>query len=332
MKITRDNYEAWFLDYHEERLDDNGRAAVLAFVKANPDLQEEFYSFEQVTFEKSEIIFSEKDSLKFDMLSEQNFHLAAIAALENDLPESEKARVEKFIAENPAAQKEFDLLKKLKLQPDLSVVYPFKKNLKKPAVIAMKRWWYYAAAACIALLIGYNFMFRDDMNEKIATPVAQTEEKKTQPVVKDEIKEAAAVPEKSITATTVNQGIKPNQKVKPEKKTMHEPVLAEREIPVNENKPAEEVPVQDQVNNEPMAVQTQEEIEQPLYALTAADMPAKAESTIKESGAAHNLSGLLLSKVSRNKIAFDKEKDENGNVLAYNFRAGNFSVEKTKGK
>jgi hypothetical protein len=43
-------------------------------------------------------------------------------------------------------------------------------------------------------------------------------------------------------------------------------------------------------------------------------------------------SSWLLSKVSGNKISFDKEKDENGNVLVFNFRAGNFSVEKTKGK
>jgi hypothetical protein len=297
-------------------------------------LQEEFYSFELITVKKEYgIIFPGKQSLKFDHLNETNFHLAGIAALENDLEENARINFEKFIAEHPSAKKDFELLNKTKLQPDLSVVYPFKNDLKKPSILVIKNWWYYAAAACIALLIGYNFLFRNRVTDTPQAHVTETEKRMPPPVHQPELKKIIPAPGNSMAAESIKQPVTPNKQVTRENDYQPEPVHAEKEIQADENKPVEKILLESPVKHEPLAEQKQEAVEKTPYTLTAADMPVKAEAAHKDSGnKSVTASSWLLSKVSFNKISFNEEKDENGNVLAFHFRAGNFSVEKTKGK
>ncbi len=46
MDINRNNYEAYFLDYRENNLTPGQVAELLVFLEQNPDLKEEFESFE----------------------------------------------------------------------------------------------------------------------------------------------------------------------------------------------------------------------------------------------------------------------------------------------
>lgn len=48
MKITRDNYESWFLDYLEGNLEEGMKEAFQEFLRHHPDLQEELRQFEEV--------------------------------------------------------------------------------------------------------------------------------------------------------------------------------------------------------------------------------------------------------------------------------------------
>ena len=50
-KITRNNYEVFFLDYHEGLLSGEQMAEVILFLEKNEDLMEEFYSFENVSLD-----------------------------------------------------------------------------------------------------------------------------------------------------------------------------------------------------------------------------------------------------------------------------------------
>ena len=65
MSISQYNYEAYFLDYYEGRLDAHTTKELMDFIARHPELKEEFESYEPVTLHtKEEIKFDLKDSLK----------------------------------------------------------------------------------------------------------------------------------------------------------------------------------------------------------------------------------------------------------------------------
>ena len=45
MKINRNNYEIFFVDYSDGKLSENQIENLMAFISLNPDLEEEFYTF-----------------------------------------------------------------------------------------------------------------------------------------------------------------------------------------------------------------------------------------------------------------------------------------------
>ena len=49
MKITRDNYQAYILDYFEGTLSVQEKESLLAFLNAHPDCRKEFEEFENMT-------------------------------------------------------------------------------------------------------------------------------------------------------------------------------------------------------------------------------------------------------------------------------------------
>jgi len=130
MKITRENYEAYFIDYLEGTLDERYVDDFIEFLQQNPDLKNELTLFEPVLLEPEEITFSKKDKLykeKFD--SENAFNTAAIALLEGDISESEKKIFENYLRSHPEKQKDIELFGKTKLQADESITFDKKKKL-----------------------------------------------------------------------------------------------------------------------------------------------------------------------------------------------------------
>ena len=64
MKINRDNFEAYFLDYHEGQLGPEMEAEVMHFVELNPDLQTLFNEFEPIHLVADENIVFEVPAVK----------------------------------------------------------------------------------------------------------------------------------------------------------------------------------------------------------------------------------------------------------------------------
>jgi len=65
MKINRDNYEAYFLDYYEGQLSPDMIEEVMLFVKQNPELKNIFDEFEAISLvADQDIVFDNKSSLK----------------------------------------------------------------------------------------------------------------------------------------------------------------------------------------------------------------------------------------------------------------------------
>jgi hypothetical protein len=107
MKITRNNYETYFLDYLEGNLDENLVDGFLEFLQKNPDLKEELSMMDTASIEPDSAVFTNKEKLykeKYD--AEDLFNQAAIALIEGDISESEKAEFDAYLLKNPEKQKD----------------------------------------------------------------------------------------------------------------------------------------------------------------------------------------------------------------------------------
>jgi len=159
--ITRHNYEEYFILYMDNELSSDERRMVEIFVQQHPDLKEELdLLFEYQLVPDTHIIFNGKeDLLKVNgdaPVSLSNYEEWLVLYLDNELTTEQKTRVDQFIAANPSVNKEFDLLKRTKLQPEeivfakKAILYREKEKVRPLPV----RWWRLAAAAVLLLGIG----------------------------------------------------------------------------------------------------------------------------------------------------------------------------------
>ena len=133
MKITRTNYESWFLDFLEGNLDPSLRVEFQAFLKQNPDLEEELNMGDIIKLLTDKTIqFDGKEQLKKSAsLSQNEFEDQAVAYYEGDLSSAERLNFEIFLANNPAKAVEVEKFAKLKLIADESILFDNKNQIKK---------------------------------------------------------------------------------------------------------------------------------------------------------------------------------------------------------
>jgi hypothetical protein len=131
MKISKHNYEAFFLDYHEGNLTPGEVAELLLFVEQHPELKEEFESFENFTLEDfSSYNFENKENLK-KQISDQNKEDYFIRSVDGTLTSADTELLDQFLKQHPQYAVEFELFGKTKLIPDLSIVFENKAQLKR---------------------------------------------------------------------------------------------------------------------------------------------------------------------------------------------------------
>jgi len=155
MKITRSNYESWFLDFLEGNLESSIMDEFQEFLKMNPDLAAELDMAEQVTLEANKSIrFETKDELKKpDIDHEIEFQERAIAYYEGDLTLEERLKFEASLSENSIHSSDAEQFGKLKLVADKTIVYDHKEQLKKKVTILPL--WIKVASAAAILLFAY---------------------------------------------------------------------------------------------------------------------------------------------------------------------------------
>jgi hypothetical protein len=187
MKITRENYEAFFLDYHEGQLGESQRQDVLLFLQENPDLRAEFDAFEIIEVTPPAQTFSGKESLKKKGITVDNYLNYFVAYHEGDLSSSGRKEVEQFAVTSPELAKELELFGKLKLAPDPKIIFKHKKGLHRQAkVIQLNRAFIrYAAAAVLALLI-LTYFYTGNRKEPV---FSQKDSVKPAPVLKNKEKQ-----------------------------------------------------------------------------------------------------------------------------------------------
>jgi hypothetical protein len=137
MEINKNNYEAFFLDYHEGNLSAEEVAALLLFVEQHPELKEEFESFENITLDDlSSVEFAGKGLLKKG-ISDANKDDYFIGSIENTLNDAEKAFLLSFISQQPGAALELDLYRKTISVADNSIAFKNKPALKRVAATGL---------------------------------------------------------------------------------------------------------------------------------------------------------------------------------------------------
>ena len=170
MKISRDNYEIWFLDYQEGRLDETEMEWVRIFVGQNPDLSDELDSPVSSLKIAGEIVFPGKERLKKEQYDDPALlETFAVAAFEGDLDELELSSLEEWLTRNPAKREILHHLEKTRLRPDAAITFGAKERLKKtnPA----RTLWMRLAPIAAVLLIAFFLFSRENKNITLPHPI-----------------------------------------------------------------------------------------------------------------------------------------------------------------
>lgn len=226
MKINRNNYEAYFIDYLEGTLDERLVDQFLEFIKLNPDLKEELALFETVSAVPEEISYTKKERLykeKYD--SEKEFDNAAVAKLEGDLSENDKFEFDLYLAEHPEKKQEAALFAHTKLIADESVVFAKKNKLyHKPLGKTILLWSGRVAAVLVLALVVFSLInknFQEVIPENQLAEVEKVKENKTETTVQ-EVKKTPVEEKKKVNPKKAE--LAPKQELKkeiPEKKPAH---------------------------------------------------------------------------------------------------------------
>ncbi|HQH19437.1 MAG TPA: hypothetical protein PKZ43_07765, partial [Bacteroidales bacterium] len=142
MKINRNNYEIWFLDFYEGRLTKDQVKELMIFLEHHYDLKEEFNQFEHVSLPPiNHIYFDAKESLKKPVIAseeginENNYINYFLRKVENDLTAKELIAFANFLRKNAFLEKELKGFQKTKSSPDKNITFPYKKELKKKRIV-----------------------------------------------------------------------------------------------------------------------------------------------------------------------------------------------------
>ncbi len=159
MNITRENYEAYIIDYLDGKLNPVQSAELMHFLSQNPDLEEEFNEFESIKINSSKEMKLNKEELKRDFsdikqINDENFDEFCVANFEGDLNNQDECRLKEYLKKYPEKQKDFDLYSKIYLSPDYSIKYSEKNSIKKISpFIRRKNLLLYVTSAAAAILL-----------------------------------------------------------------------------------------------------------------------------------------------------------------------------------
>ncbi|MGI8950746.1 MAG: hypothetical protein ACR2FN_04075 [Chitinophagaceae bacterium] len=176
--INRHNYEEFFLLYVDDELNNQQRKKVELFVEQNADLASELKKLQQTKFfPENKFVFTDKNILLKKTEPEiniSNYEEYFLLYFDNELNQTEKQAVEKFLLQHRQFQNEFNLLQQtvLPLEKmefiDKSVLL---KEEKEPKKIMPVNWLKLSAAAAFIGLIAFSW-FKISSNKLPTVTVA----------------------------------------------------------------------------------------------------------------------------------------------------------------
>lgn len=200
MKITRSNYESYFLDFLEGNLDPSLIDEFQLFLKENPDLATELEIGDLPILQTNhDIHFEAKEELKKSVSDQElEFQERAVAYYEGDLSSDERKNFEASLSENSAIATSAQQFGQLKLVADPAIVYPHKEQLKKKIVL-FPLWVKVASVAAMLILVYLLFQPNGGMRRE-SVQIADNSNNKTP---------------KNIVSPEVKVKMEPQEKVKP---------------------------------------------------------------------------------------------------------------------
>jgi len=183
MNITRENYEAYFIDYIDGVLTDSQIHEMEAFLMSNDDLREELEGLEKITLDADNTEFQLKENLKnidlTESVNESNFDFYCIADMEGDLTEVQSQKLHEYISKNPLKLHEKQSFSLTRLPKSEKVVYQNKPSLKhsifqinSPVVY---RTLALAASLAILFVLYFSFMRKEFDQVFVAEETSKTE-------------------------------------------------------------------------------------------------------------------------------------------------------------
>lgn len=169
MKITRENYEVYFIDLLDGTLSDHKVDELLDFMRDNPDLAEELKGLEDMKFEENTFpAYNYTALLKTDLEQTGVFEDMCVRSIEKELSEQEEQLFQNHIKTNEKAAKEYRLFEATVSKPNPFIVYERKDQLKKRSGILP--FWYATAAVIVFATI---FWFNQPKQTNIVAPPIQ---------------------------------------------------------------------------------------------------------------------------------------------------------------
>ena len=216
MEISRQNYEQYFVDYLDGKLNDEQVGVLMSFLEFNPDLKEEFADIEKMFLAPDETKFSGKANLlksEFDLTEAailKDFDMYCISSVENDIVDEDEEILQGIIRDDPDREDIYKLYRSTRLLPDESILYPGKAKLKKRFINIPYRIILPAAAAVAALLIMNN------VTQTFQSPETSNDNKEISSPLTKVVQPPAETPslareEKSSGISPVNDGLTPGK-------------------------------------------------------------------------------------------------------------------------
>ncbi|HCS21973.1 MAG TPA: hypothetical protein DIW47_15695 [Bacteroidetes bacterium] len=173
--INETNYHVYLDDFVNGLLDEELELEFVAFLDKHPNILEG----ESLDSFEAELPHAFKSGLKKEIpFKERSPDELLVASMEGDLTEQEEAELAEQIAATPSLQKDKAIFALTRLEADLSIKYPYKKNLRKrPVVLLYTRWASAIAAVFILGMLLFRFLGADqssDSRQARITPQTQS--------------------------------------------------------------------------------------------------------------------------------------------------------------
>jgi hypothetical protein len=261
--ITTTNCEQFFIADAEGILTAFQKKKLNLFLLQYPERKKEAELFLQCRLPAEKITFEGKESLKKELITQENREEYFIRSIENDLNVAEQRALSAFLSRHPEFKHELDLFSKTIVTAEV-ISFENKSSLKKrdrkPVLVPLftRRNTYYAAAAAILLLAGVFFILRNnngpaqqvlaDKNSpaknEAATPsdnMVAPERESNAPVINDQpVTNQAPTSNQSIKApseqratnhmtpaTHIKESLASNQPESPKQKINFQPILVD---------------------------------------------------------------------------------------------------------
>jgi hypothetical protein len=136
MKPDRSNYEIWFIDWLDGKLNENQITELRSFLEENPDLKEEIEMLPFLEIKPVDSEFAAKEVLtrSTDDYSDSQFEYMCVASLENDLSADQSAELMDIISRDEGKKRVFDMVSMLRLKPSVAT-FRRKSVVKKLTIV-----------------------------------------------------------------------------------------------------------------------------------------------------------------------------------------------------